>query len=189
MYKNGEECLWNTGGLSYGRVEWVRGRRSGGSGAASCTKKTDNITFSGKAAASTYWGADDGYAGYYLNECWSYTNIIMGKAYKFIEISKYTTAIINGEKVSSVGSQTPKFVIRTGSKNDQNTTTETATVIYSAPVTTGKVTLNIQNIVTNSDVQFVFGMTLGSRGHEGWQDNVGSFSFEYTYKLYSIYLL
>lgn len=189
LYKNGDECPWNTGGLSYGRVEWVRGRRSGGSGAASCSKKADNIIFSGKAAANTYYGADDGYAGYYLNDCWSYTNIIVDKAYKNTEITKYTSAIINGEKVSSVGSQTPKFVIRTGSKNDNNTITETATVIYRASVTTGNVTLNIQNIIANNDVQFVFGMTLGSKGHEGWQDNVGSYSYEYTYKLYSIYFL
>ncbi len=189
LYKNGDECPWNTGGLSYGRVEWIRGRRGGGSGAASCSKNADNIIFSGKAAASTYYGSDDGYAGYYLNDCWSYSNIIMNKAYKNTEITKYTSAIINGEKVSSVGSQTPKFVIRTGSKNDNNTITETATVIYSAPVTTGKAALIIQDIIANNDVQFVFGMTLGSKGHEGWQANVGSYSYEYTYKLYSIYFL
>ncbi len=189
LYKNGDECPWNTGGLSYGRVKWTRGRRSGGSGAASCSKNADNIIFSGKAAASTYYGSDDGYAGYYLNDCWSYSNIIMNKAYKNTEITKYTSAIINGEKVSSIGSQTPKFVIRTGSKNDNDTITETATVLYSGPVTTDKVTLSIQNIIANNDVQVVFGMTLGSKGHEGWQANAGSYSYEYTYKLYSIYFL
>lgn len=190
LYRNGAEFPWNTGGWSYGKVALVHNAKwPGASGYATCELNANHVKFSGKAKSDTIYGAYDGYSGYYLSDCWSYMNIFANKPCLKNNISKYSSAVIDGERVSSIGSQTPRFVVRTGGPSNSETTIGTATITYNGPVDTGINTLGIQGISTGNDNYFVFGMTLGANGHEGWQINTGSFSYEHTYKLYSLYLV
>lgn len=131
LYRNGDQCVWNTGGWVKGIVNSSTtpkkaqyGNTSTPSVSASVSFNSTNISYvcNGTARRATGYGGDsDGryyywsVGGYSLNVNFCTQNPLK------IDISKYTKTVLTSGNVSST--------FRTGSANSANTSVDTATVL------------------------------------------------------------